>query len=77
MKDAATADRSFTPRGLAWVALLVVLTAIVGAIPTPDVSSSMDFSTEKALDHIAAIAQQPHPIGSPAAESEAIHRRAT
>ena len=69
MKDAATADRSFTPRGLAWVALLVVLTAIVGAIPTPDVSSSMDFSTEKALDHIAAIAQQPHPIGSPAAES--------
>jgi hypothetical protein len=69
MKDAATADRPFTPLGLAWVAMLVVLTTIVGAIPAPDVSSSLDFSTEKALDHIAAIAQQPHPIGSPAAES--------
>src|SRR5919199_2574440 len=51
--------------------LVITGAALYGAVPTglphpvPASAPPTEFSSERALDHVRAIAQEPHPMGSP------------
>ncbi|MBZ5520991.1 MAG: hypothetical protein LAP21_01900 [Acidobacteriia bacterium] len=65
-----SAGRIALASGLSWLAVFMVVFATLRAVQPPDpVPASApltDFSAERAMAHVRAIAARPHPIGSPA-----------
>lgn len=59
--------RRFRVETVAGLTLLAVLIALgIGPLVTPSVSEQNELSTDRVIDHVEAISEEPHPMGSEA-----------
>ncbi len=70
MKGVPPVGMLLTPRGSAWMLLILVLAIGAGGLAPPiapaTTPGAADFSADRAIRHIANISREPHPIGSSA-----------